>query len=453
MPCRRSTTAADLHAPAVPQQVGLAPGRRVARRQGRNGGDPQAATNCKAFRGRQSLHGRALFDAPALTFEELRKATDFFNPHKFNPQKPEDGGRLLGSGTDADVFYADSLRGAEVAVKCIKPKASARATAAELRVLDVCHDHVLPIWGMLREEGFTYLVLPLMECSLYDALEYPTKLSAPQRLMVARDIAAGLAALHGQQPAILHRDLKPGNVLLHRPDGGTWRARIADFGRSRTLTEGRMHATTNVTGTKCFICPEYYATDKARPSSDVYSLGFILLQLVTGMSWKDVTAQGGGLVEAKRERLYNKDGQLKTPLYEPKPTVRNALWHGAAAVPTVLEVAEKHKLKWTTPECKELWRLADLCLRSCYCERPKARYVCAALQELLTPGVPPLDVDVLEPADHDVVEDVPGAAGSHPPTEEPEELDSAGGVAPMDAFAAAFAQAPGGLMDADGAGC
>ena len=135
--------------------------------------------------------GRELF--AKLTYAELSAATG-----GFDKRERALGGRLLGNGADAEVYYADDLRGAEVAVKRIQAHADAGAAPAELHALDVCHDHVLPIWGVLHDAGFTCLVLPLMECSLHDALRDAALLPAQQRLLVARDIAAGLAGASAQ---------------------------------------------------------------------------------------------------------------------------------------------------------------------------------------------------------------------------------------------------------------
>ena len=344
----------------------------------------------------------------ALSYKELSTSTNFFDMRECSCGGRLLGRRLLGSGSDADVFHADNLRGMEVAVKRIRAHADAYEVAEQHACGDIQHENVLPILGMLRDAGFTYIVLPLMECSLFDALEDPQRLAAQQRLVIARDIAAGLAALHGHQLAqrahqlaartsgrdvltsrqdvILLRNLKPGNVLLHRPSG-SWRARIAGFGCSPMLMERRTHdAPTGVTGTPCIVCPEYHASGTARPSSDMYSLGFILLQLVTGLSEKEAFED---LVVQTGERLFDRQGKLKMALYELMPSVRDALQRGSAAVPVVQQLAQSKGVEWPAPECAELWRLAALCLQPLGRDRPEAREVCAALEALLPPGVPP----------------------------------------------------------------
>ena len=323
---------------------------------------------------------RELFSG--LAYDELRAATVSFD------RRPcAHGGRLLGQGTDGEVYYAYNLRGMEVAVKRMRPHVGADDVVhAALRALDVEHDNVLPVWGVVHDAHSTCLVMPLMECSLYEALEDSTQLPAHQRVVVARDIAAGLVALHGHQPdVIVHCNLKPGTVLLHHPNGKGWRARIASLARSFVLPEGSEHVLTNVTGTLGFICPEYYATGKVRPSCDVYSLGVILLLLLTGMSWKDMFQD---LVE--QEHVHDRRGR-RMPFCTIRPSLRDALQRGADAVPSVQMLARERGVKWSALACAELLRLSAACLQLAGRDRPLARDVCAALEALLALGEPAIE--------------------------------------------------------------
>jgi hypothetical protein len=314
-----------------------------------------------------------------LSYEELSAATGAFDKRPVSA-----GGRLLGDGADGEV-YAAHLRGRNVAVKRIKALVNAKAAQAEVCVRYLRHANVVPIWGVLDTPDFTCLVLPLMECSLHDALYGPTLLTAPKRLRIARDIAAGLAALHAVRPAaIIHRDLKPANVLLEScVQGSGWHARIADFGHARTLVvDERSHASTAVTGTPGFVCPEYYETDRARTASDVYSLGFILLLLTTGQLIDDLAVEVPPLLDART-------GNYKMRRTALKSVVEGPLFHlGPAAVPSVCAVAAAAGVAWTEQQVAQLWRLCIACLQPAAHARPSALVVYAALQVMLPPDVP-----------------------------------------------------------------
>lgn len=108
-------------------------------------------------------------------------------------------------------------------------------------------------------------------------------LSWPLRFRIAADVATGLLFLHQTKPEpLVHRDLKPGNILLDH----NFESKISDVGLARlvpavaeNVTQCRM---TSAAGTFCYIDPEYQQTGMLGVKSDVYSLGIILLQLLTG---------------------------------------------------------------------------------------------------------------------------------------------------------------------------
>jgi serine/threonine protein kinase len=202
------------------------------------------------------------------------------------------GGRFvleekIGSGGFADVFRAtDKKQGGVVAVKILHDVAALSPEALlrfrrELRLLEQLeHPHVIPVLGQGEtvEEGIWY-AMPLAQGSLVDFLdEFTGKPTVILALM--RQVCAGLVYVHGQD--IVHRDLKPGNIL--RTEAGTWA--ISDFGlaveteRQTTVLTSTMRAGL---GSWWYTAPEQWKTARdADERSDIYSLGKVLQELVTG---------------------------------------------------------------------------------------------------------------------------------------------------------------------------
>ncbi|KAL8110291.1 hypothetical protein AgCh_026132 [Apium graveolens] len=104
-------------------------------------------------------------------------------------------------------------------------------------------------------------------------------LNWPMRKNIILDVAKGLAYLHyGIKPAIYHRDIKLTNILLD----SDMKARLADFGLAKQITEGQSHITTRVAGTYGYLAPEYALYGQLTEKSDVYSFGIIVLEILSG---------------------------------------------------------------------------------------------------------------------------------------------------------------------------
>ncbi|KAJ4717981.1 Protein kinase family protein [Melia azedarach] len=105
-------------------------------------------------------------------------------------------------------------------------------------------------------------------------------LSWEERMRIALDAAQGLEYLHnGCKPPIVHRDVKPSNIILNEKFQG----KLADFGLSRIFSiESGTHISTVVAGTPGYLDPEYYLSNWLNEKSDVYSFGIVLLEIITG---------------------------------------------------------------------------------------------------------------------------------------------------------------------------
>src|ERR687895_408423 len=197
-------------------------------------------------------------------------------------------GNELGRGGMGIVYRAKDRRlKRAVAIKVLPPELSYRSeirsrflreaeTAAQLS-----HPNIVPIYTVDEEGGIVYFVMACV-----DGLNLARKLHEHGRLPVAdtrrilRQVGEALAYAHGR--GVIHRDIKPDNILL---DSDTGRAMVTDFGIARAVQEGdvRLTATGVAIGTPAFMSPEQAAGDKEIDGrSDLYSLGVVAYQMLTG---------------------------------------------------------------------------------------------------------------------------------------------------------------------------
>jgi eukaryotic-like serine/threonine-protein kinase len=193
----------------------------------------------------------------------------------------------IGSGGMAEVWRAiDGRTGATVAVKRLHPGVAddpaararfrreieaARAVThpAAVRVLDAGIDDDAPWLVMEHVAGG----------SLADQLQSGDRLPLADGALIGSDVAGALSALHAA--GIVHRDVTPSNILLP-PDGG---ARLGDFGIARTWDGSALEDVTltgDLVGTLRFVAPEVLAGEPVAPAADVWALGAVLYEAVTG---------------------------------------------------------------------------------------------------------------------------------------------------------------------------
>ncbi|KAL0322398.1 UNVERIFIED_CONTAM: Vacuolar protein sorting-associated protein 53 A [Sesamum calycinum] len=208
--------------------------------------------------------------------DEIEEATEFFAIS-----------RKIGEGGYGPVFkcYLDHTR---VAIKVLRPDAAQGRSQFQQEVEVLCcmrHPNIVLLLGACPEYGC--LVYEYMaNGSLEDRLVRKGNtrpLSWQLRFRIAAEIATGLHFLHQTKPEpLVHRDLKPGNILLDH----NYVSKISDVGLARLVppslaedvTQYRM---TSTAGTFCYIDPEYQQSGMLGTKSDVYSLGIVLLQIIT----------------------------------------------------------------------------------------------------------------------------------------------------------------------------
>ncbi|CAH1430806.1 unnamed protein product [Lactuca virosa] len=211
------------------------------------------------------------------TIDEIEKATDFFEK-----------ARKIGEGGYGPVFKG-RLDQIQVAIKVLRPDAAQGRSQfqQEVEVLSCMrHPNMVLLLGACPEYGclvYEYMANGSLEDRLLRRGN-TLPLSWQLRFKIAAEIATGILFLHQTKPEpIVHRDLKPGNILLDK----NFVSKISDVGLARLLPASSLtedvtqYRMTSAAGTMCYIDPEYQQTGLLGVKSDVYSLGIMLLQLVT----------------------------------------------------------------------------------------------------------------------------------------------------------------------------
>lgn len=194
----------------------------------------------------------------------------------------------LGRGSQADTFEAvDKLNGRLVAIKRFQVKGASSWKDVELaereaRVLQTLSHPSLPSFiEHFEQDGALCLVMEKIDGS---DLRYQKTRSVAEVLHFLRDSAAVLGYLHRQIPPVIHRDIKPGNVIRHA--GGY---SLVDFGSVRDGLKPKGGST--VVGTFGYMAPEQFQ-GRARPGSDVYGAGVTALWMLTGVEPEDQPHRG-----------------------------------------------------------------------------------------------------------------------------------------------------------------
>jgi len=192
--------------------------------------------------------------------------------------------RELGEGGMAVVFLAHDLRhDRRVALKVLKPEISAEVGAERfLREIKLAarltHPHILPVYDSGEAEGLLFYVMPNMEGqSLRERLDRERQLPLEEALRIAREVASALDYAHRQH--VLHRDVKPENILLHEGN-----VMLADFGIGKALSGGKSITQTGMfVGTPTYMSPEQAAGEANLDGrSDLYALGCVLYEMLAG---------------------------------------------------------------------------------------------------------------------------------------------------------------------------
>src|SRR5918992_27888 len=190
---------------------------------------------------------------------------------------------VIGRGGMATIYRANDRRsGREVALKLMRPDLAedpaftARFVGEAERAASIAHRNVLTIYDH-GHEGDPYIAMELVTGpDLATLLARDGRLSPERAVEIAMQVAAALAAAH--RHGIVHRDVKPSNLLL--TDEG--RVKVVDFGIARGHDETSVTATGSTLGSVDYFSPEQARGDPATEASDVYALGIVLYEMLTG---------------------------------------------------------------------------------------------------------------------------------------------------------------------------
>ena len=189
---------------------------------------------------------------------------------------------LVGRGGMGEVYRADDLKlGQPVALKFLPEKLASEPAFierfyAEVRhARGVSHPNVCRVYDVGEIEGRHFLSMEYVDGEdLASLLRRIGRLPPDKAIDIAREMCAGLSAAHDK--GVLHRDLKPGNVMID----GRGRAKITDFGLAVGVDDDKGGA--EVSGTPAYMAPEQLAGRGASIQSDIYALGLVLYELFTG---------------------------------------------------------------------------------------------------------------------------------------------------------------------------
>ncbi|MBW8826702.1 MAG: serine/threonine protein kinase [Acidobacteria bacterium] len=193
-------------------------------------------------------------------------------------------GPVIGTGGMGEVCRARDLRlGREVAVKLLRrdlaaqPEARRRFAEEAMAAARLNHPNVVAVYDSGEHDGDPYIV---MEClpgrTLADDMAGGAMLDVERVRSVALGVLGALGAAH--QLGIVHRDVKPGNVLL----AGDGTPKVGDFGIAKTTEGLDLTITGQLVGTPSYMAPERLAGAPATPASDLYAVGVLLYEALAG---------------------------------------------------------------------------------------------------------------------------------------------------------------------------
>ncbi len=189
-------------------------------------------------------------------------------------------GTLLGRGGMSDVFRAtDEVNSTDVAIKIVRSpdREYAQRLAQEAQALRrFSHPGLVQLFETGVNGDMAYLVMEFVDGPSLDQVLRQGPLTTAEASSIGSSLADALAYAHAQ--GVVHRDVKPANILI----GADGLARLTDFGIARLVDTSTLTLTGTMLGTATYMAPEQLENHAVGPSADVWSLGIVLLECLTG---------------------------------------------------------------------------------------------------------------------------------------------------------------------------
>jgi serine/threonine-protein kinase len=277
------------------------------------------------------------------------ETSDRFCPKDGSPLRPKSGGdplvgrviadrylmlARLGEGGMGRVYLAEHVKmNRQCAIKVMNPslvndtESSQRFAREASNAARILHPNVAAVFDYGEADKIVYLVMEYVDGESLSSILHKDGALDPRRAIdLARQVADGLHAAH--ELGIVHRDLKPDNVIVTRNRAGKEIAKVVDFGIAKAVNDSPQDALTKsglVIGTPEYMSPEQLLGDPVDARTDVYALGCILFQCLTG---------NAAFAADTREQM------IRRRLHEPAPHIRDLI----PALPARLDTLIVHML-------------------------------------------------------------------------------------------------------------
>uniref|UniRef100_J3LDP1 non-specific serine/threonine protein kinase n=1 Tax=Oryza brachyantha TaxID=4533 RepID=J3LDP1_ORYBR len=251
--------------------------------------------------------------------KELETATEMFADEN-----------VIGEGGYGIVYHGVLENGTQVAVKNLlnnRGQAEKEFKVEVEAIGRVRHKNLVRLLGYCAEGNQRMLVYEYvdngnLEQWLHGEIGPVSPLSWDSRMKIILGTAKGLMYLHeGLEPKVVHRDVKSSNILLDKH----WNAKLSDFGLAKLLGSERSYVTTRVMGTFGYVAPEYAGTGMLNETSDVYSFGILIMEIISGRVPVDYNRPPGevNLVDWLKTMVSTRNSEgVVDPKIPQKPTSR-----------------------------------------------------------------------------------------------------------------------------------
>lgn len=239
--------------------------------------------------------------------------------------------KSIGEGGMANVYLAnDKILDRKVAVKVLRGDLSSddrfirRFQREALSVSNLSHSNIVEVYDVGEEDGQYYIVMEYIEGkTLKQLLKKRESLTLPEVIDIMTQLTDGIS--HAHESYIIHRDIKPQNIMIE--DDG--RIKITDFGIAMALNATQLTQTNSVMGSVHYLPPEQASGKAATVKSDIYSLGILMYELLTGT----VPFKGDNAVEIALKHMKDKIPSIRKQDPSIPQSVENILLKAAAKNP------------------------------------------------------------------------------------------------------------------------